>query len=209
MALSIKICGMTHPGNISEIAGLAPDYLGLIFHSPSPRNACALRPEAIESARAGIKLTGVFVDRQETEVLQLAESFRLSAVQLHGCESPEYCRKLKGRGFEVWKAVGIEDENDFLRMERYAGCIDRFVFDRKSPSHGGTGVKFDWQLLRHYQLPIGFMLGGGIGPDDAEAIACISHPQLVGLDLNSRFESSPGTKDYHLLDKFLTRIRKS
>ena len=70
-------------------------------------------------------------------------------------------------------------------------------------------MKFDWQLLGHYTHPVGFMLGGGIGPDDAEIIARISHPQLIGLDLNSRFESSPGIKDISLLTEFLKQIRKS
>lgn len=209
MALSIKICGMTDPGNMQEIAGLHPDYLGLIFHSRSPRNACGLCPEAIQAAIAGIKLTGVFVDRPETEVMSIAKRFRLAAVQLHGSESPEYCQKLIGHGFEVWKAVGIENESDFIQIEDYAGCVDRFVFDRKSAAHGGTGLKFDWQLLGHYTHPVGFMLGGGIGPDDAETIASISHPRLMGLDLNSRFESSPGIKDRSLLTEFLKQIRKS
>lgn len=50
------------------------------------------------------------------------------------------------------------------------------------------------------------MLGGGIGPEDADAIAALRHPQLVGIDLNSRFELSPGIKDIGLLNAFLKSL---
>lgn len=206
MSLSIKICGMADAGNIREAMALCPDYLGLIFHPASPRNACNLNPEELAGVREAIKFVGVFVNRPEDEILARCEAYRLQAVQLHGDESPEFCHSLRGRGFEIWKAVGIETVGDINSLERYAACVDRFVFDRKSPRHGGTGKKFDWSLLASYSLPVGFMLGGGIGPEDADAIAALRHPQLVGIDLNSRFELSPGIKDIGLLNAFLKSL---
>lgn len=211
MPLSIKVCGMTRPDNIRAIAKLGPDWLGLIFHPASPRNALSLSPDALALLREEpdgrmLHFTGVFVDRPAGEVLQRAEDFALSAVQLHGSESPEYCSSLRGRGFEVWKAVGIESRNDFQILQPYVGTVDRFVFDRKSSRHGGTGKKFDWNLLADYNLPVNFMLGGGVGPEDAETIRSLDHPQLIGLDLNSRFEISPGIKDAVLLKNFINSL---
>lgn len=206
--LSIKICGMADRSNIGETMSLRPDYLGLIFHTASPRNACDVRPEAVRVLKAAMKFVGVFVNRPQDEIIERAETFGLTAIQLHGSESPEFCRQMRGRGFEVWKAVGIEDEKDIEMLTGYVGCVDRFVFDKKSKSHGGTGKKFDWNLLSAYDLPVGFMLGGGIGPDDIDAISDISiHPRLIGLDLNSRFELLPGVKDIRLLYDFLTQLR--
>lgn len=213
MPFSIKVCGMTQMDNIRALAALAPDWVGLIFHPSSPRNALALLPEELVRAREAtdvrpLKFVGVFVDRPANEVATRAEEFMLSAVQLHGNESPEYCSSLRGHGFEVWKAVGIETADDFQRLQPYIGKVDRFVFDRKSPRHGGTGKKFDWNLLDGYNLPAGFMLGGGIGPGDAGKIAAIDHPQFLGVDLNSCFEISPGIKNIELLNEFITLLRQ-
>lgn len=208
MALQIKICGMTSAGNIAAVLTLRPDYLGLIFHRQSPRNAFGLSPDDVLPFADRVKFAGVFVNRPADEVIAAARNYRLAAVQLHGDESPEYCRLLRDRGLTVWKAVGIETSGDIESLERYADCVDRFVFDRKSPSRGGTGQKFDWNLLDGYRLSVDFMLGGGISPYDAELIDGISHPRLVGIDLNSRFETSPGIKDARLLNNFLKKIKR-
>ncbi|MCM1077287.1 MAG: phosphoribosylanthranilate isomerase [Bacteroides sp.] len=209
MSLEVKICGMTSPVNIREVIGLQPDYLGLIFHQPSPRNAFGLSPEMLDSVRRDMKFVGVFVDRPQDEIISTADIYRLHAIQLHGQESPEVCRRLRGHGFEVWKAIGIEDRGDLERMGEYVGAVDRFVLDKKSRQHGGTGRKFDWQLLNDYALPTDFMLGGGVGPDDIETIATLNHPRLLGLDLNSRFEVSPGIKSTSSLEKFLRHLRNN
>lgn len=206
MKYSVKICGMADIDNIRDAVGLGPDYLGLIFHPSSPRNACGLISSELDKVRGDIKFVGVFVNRPEDEVFAVCSGYRLSAVQLHGNESPDYCRHLRGNGIEVWKAVGIETDGDIADLHEYIGCVDRFVFDRKSASHGGTGKKFDWKILDYYTLPVGFMLGGGIGPDDVAALRFLTHPSLVGLDLNSRFEISPGIKDISLLDVFMKKL---
>lgn len=205
--MEIKICGMASEPNIREIAGLRPDYIGLIFHAPSPRNAIGLSLGfgTADGVRKG--LVGVFVDKTEDEIMDYARQYKLSTVQLHGDESPELCRALRLRGLKVWKAVGLETVGDFETLTPYADCVDRFVFDSKSPARGGSGLKFDWNLLRFYTFPVDFMLGGGIGPDDAEAIAALSHPRLAGLDLNSRFEVIPGVKNSNLLKSFINKIR--
>ncbi|MDE5988645.1 MAG: phosphoribosylanthranilate isomerase [Duncaniella sp.] len=207
--MEIKICGMASEINIREIiAACNPDYLGLIFHTPSPRNAIALPLSQEIGSRPRKGFVGVFVDKEEDEIIEYVRRYRLTAVQLHGSESPELCMRLRKRGFfKVWKAVGIESADDFQRLEQYAGCVDRFVFDRKSPSHGGTGVKFDWRMLSHYNGEVDFMLGGGIGPDDDAEILRISHPRLAGLDLNSCFEVVPGVKNSKSLESFIRKIR--
>lgn len=203
--LEIKVCGMTRPDNMAEVAALGVDYVGLIFHPASPRYAADC--DAVAVAAVDVRRVGVFVDSAPDAIMACADRFGLYAVQLHGSESPEMCSALRGHGFEVWKAVGIAGTDDIDRLAAYSGCIDRLVFDRKSARHGGTGRKFDWTLIEGHTFPAPFMLGGGIGPDDAQAIASLAHPHLVGIDLNSRFESSPGVKSPRLIASFITNLK--
>ncbi len=200
---------MTAPGNILKALRLRPDYFGLIFHRSSRRHAFGLEPETTAALGGMVRFVGVFVNYTEDEIVSLAEEYHLAVLQLHGDESPELCDKLRDRGYEVWKAVGISSAGDFERLGSYVGSVDRFVFDSKSEGRGGSGRKFDWSLLDGYDLPTDFMLGGGIGPENAGLISSLTHPHLAGLDLNSRFELSPGIKDTELLNKFIKQIRKS
>lgn len=209
MRLAVKICGMNSPANIREISSLSPDYLGLIFHRPSPRNACGLDPKELSPFFGKVKFVGVFVNMPLEELKAIAGSYALAAVQLHGDESRAYCKALRDNGYEVWKAIGVETAEDMEGLAEYATCVDRIVLDRKSATRGGTGQKFDWKLLDCYPLAVPFMLGGGIGPEDSEAIAGLRHPRLAGIDLNSRFESYPGIKNFELLDEFLHKIKES
>lgn len=208
MILDIKICGMSVPENIQSALRLQPDYLGLIFHRPSPRNAFGLDAETAAKLGKQVKLVGVFVNCPQEEILSLAEAYNLAVIQLHGDESPEFCQQIRERGYEVWKAAGIRSKDDFAGLESYVGKVDRFVFDSKSEARGGSGNKFDWRLLDAYNLPTDFILGGGLGPEDADSIRDIRHPRLAGIDLNSRFELSPGVKDTELLYNFIKNLRQ-
>lgn len=203
--LEIKICGMTDATNIRLATSLRPDWLGLIFHSPSPRCASGLDPAVLPPE---VKFAGVFVNASAEDIISTAQLYNLSAVQLHGDESPEFCRSLRGLGFEVWKAIEIAGAADLRTAPEYADAADRIVLDRKSPSRGGTGMKFNWNILGSYPCGTPFMLGGGISPYDAGGIALIRSSNLVGIDLNSRFETAPGIKDIPLLASFISKIRK-
>jgi phosphoribosylanthranilate isomerase len=73
---------------------------------------------------------------------------------------------------------------------------------------GGNGTQFDWSVLSAYQGNTPFLLSGGIGPDDAEKVRNFHHPQLAGIDLNSRFELSPALKDIEKLKQFITEYNE-
>jgi phosphoribosylanthranilate isomerase len=105
--------------------------------------------------------------------------------------------------FEVWKVFSIDDAFDFNETKPYEGFADKFLFDTKTPQHGGSGQKFNWDLLNHYTGNTPFFLSGGISASDTEGVKNIKHPQFWGLDLNSKFEIAPALKDTRLLHKFL------
>lgn len=204
--LKVKVCGMSEPGNVADVARLAPDYMGFIFHEPSPRNALGVKPETVTSLPPGTQAVAVTVDRDEGFLIDLAETYGFRIFQLHGSESPDLCDRLRRCGMTVWKALGADGTLSEKALQ-YAGHADMILLDTPSAKQGGTGRKFDWSLLDLMPQGIRFMLSGGIGPDDAAEILRVSRPELAGVDLNSRFETEPGRKDSGLLARFITSIR--
>lgn len=203
--MKLKVCGMRDPYNIQEVAALNPDFMGFIFYPPSPRYLAS----AIDIPWASlddILLTGVFVNEQRITIQEKAREFRLKAVQLHGNESPEFCRLLRDEGLKVLKAIPVDRKDDFKGAGKYRGAVDFFVFDTKTEAHGGSGRRFDWELLQDYTADIPFLLSGGISIDDVERIRQLQHPMLSGVDINSRFEVAPGLKSAVLLQQFIDQL---
>jgi phosphoribosylanthranilate isomerase len=150
----------------------------------------------------------VFVNSPEEEVLSISRKMGFHALQLHGDESPEYCRNLKDQGFEIIKVFSIGAESGFEKTADYLDHCDLFLFDTASKVYGGTGEKYPWERLDDYSEEKGFFLSGGLAPGDLEAIMQIPHPQFMGVDLNSRFETQPGVKNLDQLARFIAGIRK-
>ncbi|HPR33756.1 MAG TPA: phosphoribosylanthranilate isomerase [Prolixibacteraceae bacterium] len=197
----IKVCGMGDEALMQQISALPVDMLGFIFYPRSPRFVVGkVDPDSIKRLPDSIRKTGVFVNETKQVVLDYARAYHLDTLQLHGSEKPEMCRSLKEEGFSVIKAFNLAKENNFAA---YAPCCDYFLFDTPSEKHGGTGAKFDWSLLKNYTGSRPFLLSGGIGPDDAEELKAIVHPQMAGFDINSRFEVSPGKKDVEKIQNFI------
>lgn len=215
----MKVCGLREPENIDAIIDLGVDYVGFIFYDRSSRfvgkTKLAQWLEENEDRFAKTKKVGVFVNAEVDYILNTVHDYKLDYVQLHGNESAGYCQELKLlwsvstlRKARIVKAFSITPDFDFAVTNAYAGSCPLFVFDTGGQkAHGGTGVKWDWDKLAEYQSPVPFLLSGGIGPDDAESVRQLDHPQFAGLDLNSRFEEEPGLKDVALLGKFLGQLK--
>lgn len=205
--MKIKICGMREPGNIREIGALEPDWMGFIFYPPSPRYAASLDPGELAGALpAPVRRTGVFVDETEAQIRKTARRYGLHALQLHGHESPELCRRLREEGWEVIKSFPVAAAADLAACRRYENVCDYFLFDAKTPLFGGSGRGYDWEILAAYAGRTPFLLSGGIGGADAERIGRFVHPRWAGIDLNSRFETAPGRKDAAALKRFLQAL---
>ena len=206
--MKIKICGLTEVNNISDILFLNPDYIGFIFYPASPRYIeDKLSPGDIISLKPGAKKTGVFVNSDFYEISGIYWKYYLDSVQLHGEESPELCKQLKASGMEIIKAFRVKEDFDFRSIADYIPFCRYFLFDTYTELKGGSGKKFDWRIINNYDLGHPFFLSGGISPLDAGDISGISHPSLQGVDLNSRFEDSPGIKNIAKLEKFIKQLR--
>lgn len=200
----IKVCGMTQADNIRATEALSVDMIGLNFYPKSPRCLCQMPDYLPRQARR----VGVFVNQPKEELTMYADRFGLDYLQLHGTESPGYCRTLQSAGFRLIKAFAIARAKDIEVAHDYEGLCEYFLFDTKTPRYGGSGEQFDWTLLRHYHGQTPFLLGGGINAYSAKAIRALRHPHLAGVDLNSRFEVSPGVKDVERLRRFLRELKE-
>ncbi|MDE6291979.1 MAG: phosphoribosylanthranilate isomerase, partial [Muribaculaceae bacterium] len=159
--MKVKVCGMRDAGNTAEIAALKPDYMGFIFYKPSPRNCIGMDSSIIASLPEGVEPVMVSVDMQENEIIAIAGRYGFHTLQLHGNESPDICRKLRSHGFKVIKAIGMHTKESLKDMQKYAETIDMFLLDTFTPSKGGSGRKFDWNILADYNFRETFMLSGG------------------------------------------------
>ncbi len=206
--MKLKVCGLTNEKNIQEIIKNAhPDYLGFLFYPNSSRYVIGrLEPDDISNISGNIQKTGIFVNSPTNWVMKQAEKYNLSALQLHGEESPAYCEKLKSEGFEIIKVFKIKDEMDFLRMSSYLSVADSFLFDTAGKFRGGNGIKFNWNILKSYKHDMPYFLSGGIRPEDANPINTIQDPRLIGIDINSGFEIQPGIKDPAKVQSFKNKI---
>ncbi|WP_442265707.1 phosphoribosylanthranilate isomerase [Tenacibaculum sp. ZS6-P6] len=213
--MKLKICGMKYVDNIRQVAELKPDYLGFIFYEKSKRNFEGIIPEIPK----GIKKTGVFVNEYLEILVSLAEEYKLEALQLHGDESVEYIKELKGHlessreekrlpKVEIIKVFGIKDEFDFSVLEPYEAVVDYFLFDTKGKECGGNGVTFDWKVLEDYNSKKPFFLSGGIGLHEVTKVEEIIKTDLpvYALDVNSKFEKKPGLKSVKDLKKFINQV---
>lgn len=204
MVFKLKICGMREPDNIAGVADLQPDYMGFIFYPGSKRYVADLQPAVLEELPKSVKPTGVFVNEDPDTVIRLAKTYKLAALQLHGSESPDYCRKIKEAlpDTEVVKAFGVNNEFKFSDLTEFNEVVDYFLFDTQTESHGGSGKVFDWRLLANYTGNKPYFLSGGIGIEQAEALNSINDNRLYAIDINSRFELEPGLKDLERLKEF-------
>ncbi|OYP57304.1 hypothetical protein CIK99_07785 [Prevotella sp. P5-92] len=206
----IKVCGMREQQNISHVAATGINWMGMIFWNRSSRfvgdmAAAAAIPE-------GITRVGVFVDQDANEVSEKVIGCSLHVIQLHGGESPSYInalRPLLPASTKVMKAISVGCEADIEKAASYEGTADYLLFDTKCVTVGGSGRQFDWSVLRSYRGSLPFLLSGGIGPGDALRLASFSHPRLMGIDLNSRFELSPGLKDSAALSVFVEELKRA
>jgi phosphoribosylanthranilate isomerase len=216
---------MRDPQNIAEVSKLGIDMMGFIFWPKSPRYVSQIssragiipdrvNTEMLDGKQSDVKYVGVFVDDMPQNIVTRVVNYELDIVQLHGSESPVMIDNLRRTldpdihpGIQIMKALSIASEEDLKRYQDYVGHVDYFLFDTKTPLVGGSGKQFDWSILEDYDGDVPFLLSGGIGPDDVARVKSFHHPKMLGIDLNSRFETAPAVKDVEQLRSFVNELR--
>ena len=198
-----KICGMRDKSNVEALSRLPIHMVGLNFYPSSKRYISEEDDrDAFDSLSDDISLVGVFVQEEFDIVSEYIDAYQLDYVQLHGGESKMYCDAIKDLA-GVIKVFSVDDHFDFTETEEF-GSADYFLFDTKSMDYGGSGKKFNWDKLNEYKGETPFLLAGGIGPEDAQDILSLKQDRFAGVDLNSKFESSPAVKEINLIKEFIT-----
>lgn len=209
--MRVKVCGMTQPEQVAALAAMGVTFAGFIFYPKSPRYV--FKHMTITEIRKvnNINKVGVFVNAPIEEVLHLVDECRLHMVQLHGDEPPKYCEKIADY-VSVVKAFRLSDNDSVEWMIRpYMDVCDMFMFDTMGVGYGGTGKKFDWSMLKSSTIGKPFFLSGGIEPGDEEELLAFSQEPvakaLFAIDINSKFELSPGVKDLDKVKLFVDKVK--
>lgn len=204
--MKLKVCGLNDLENIQAIESLTGvNYAGFIFVSTSPRNA--LHYDQLPAKSSMVSRVGVFMNATLEEIQAKKVAFELDIVQLHGNESPEFCQAV-GSFSKVFKAFGIETAQDLEILKDYDEVCQAFILDKKTPKGGGSGQKYDWNVLANYSFKTPFLLSGGIGLSNALELSKLNLPNCIGYDVNSRFESSPGIKKIEEIELFIKRLKQ-
>ena len=211
--MRIKVCGMTSAEQVLQLDDLGVEFAGFIFYPKSPRYVYKFmaRSELKKIKGRGINKVGVFVNATIDEVKQAVDDCGLYLVQLHGDETPKYCEQIANY-VTVVKAFRLREEDNVLwKVKDYMDIADMFLFDTEGVSYGGTGKKFDWNLLQGLSVRKPFFLSGGIEVGDIGKIKEFSKEavakDLFSLDVNSKFELSPGIKDMEKLKRFIEEVK--
>lgn len=209
--MKLKVCGITTIEQLQQLQDLNVDYAGLIFYEGSKRYAWEkIQNEKFKIQNLAIKKVGVFVNADMGFLKSCVQDFGLSAVQLHGDETQDYCAALQNR-VDVIKVFRISDKTgdvDAL-IEPFQDVCNYFLFDTDTTTYGGSGKRFDWTILEKATINKPFFLSGGISPDDMGILKSFEHSHFYAADVNSRFETAPGIKDLGKVKTFVTALKQS
>jgi phosphoribosylanthranilate isomerase len=209
--MRVKICGITKPEQGRAIADLGATALGFICVSQTKRYVAPDRIQTIiEQLPEHTDRIGVFVNSSQEEISQIVARTGLTGVQLHGDESPEFCRRLRQMNpqTEIVKAFRIRSFESLLATNAYCDCVDTFLFDAYHPhAFGGTGKTLDWETLLQFSPMRPWLLAGGLTPDNI--LEALQKLDPSGIDLSSGVERSPGDKDLEKVARLFQQLANS
>ncbi len=197
--MKLKVCGITQLEQLIQLDSLGINYGGLIFYDQSLRWIDnKLKAGEVKSLPLTMEKVGVFVNAEESYIMEQVENFGLDLVQLHGDETPGFCNQISSKVtvIKVFRITQTNEQNIDWMVKPYEEYCDYYLFDtNRKNSYGGTGEKFDWKILNENKINKPFFLSGGIGLGDVEKLKTFEHPFFYGVDVNSRVEITVGIKD--------------
>jgi phosphoribosylanthranilate isomerase len=207
MAVKVKICGLSTPETLDAALNGGASHVGFVHFLKSPRHVDVDALAGLASRVPDhVERVGVVVDADDALITALVRAGRLTAIQLHGKETPERVAAVKRlTGITVWKAVAVRTGADLMNVGRFIGAADRILYDAKPPEGatlpGGLGIRFDWELLRGVRHSLPWALSGGLDSSSVADAVRITGADL--LDVSSGVESEPGIKDVDKIAQFL------
>ncbi|WP_420137571.1 phosphoribosylanthranilate isomerase [Sphingomonas sp.] len=204
MQLQTKICGLSDPQTVDAAVAGGAAWLGFVFYPKSPRDLTTEQAASlIQRTPPHIGKAAVMVDPDDMLIARVLAA-GVTALQLHGRESPARLAELRRHQVELWKAVPVRTRQDLDVADNYRGVADRIVYDARTPAGtlpGGMGLRFDWTLLQGFSHPLPWALSGGLDAANVAEAARSTGARLV--DVSSGVESAPGVKNVDKITAFL------
>lgn len=196
----VKICGLKTPDATTAALEGGADFVGLVFHPPSPRHV-ELEVAAYLASYVpdSVKVVGLFVDPSDKILAEILGNVRIDMIQLHGAESPERIADIKSKfGKPVIKALSIASPEDVAGIAAFEAAADWMLLDSRG---GGSGKSFDWALLDGATFAKPWMLAGGLTPNIVKG--AIHRLKPTAVDVSSGVESTRGVKDVEKIRAFI------
>jgi phosphoribosylanthranilate isomerase len=214
----IKICGITNIDDAKSISELRVDAMGFVLSADSPRRIEAITAyRIIEALRTGenkISMVGIFVNEEIGRVLNDYRSLRLDYIQLSGDEDRDYLKDLKekAKDIKIIKSIRIKNKSESYsakinkKVDKLKEYADFILMDSYSKNvYGGTGVSFNWDIVKDYYREIPVILSGGLDAENVRQAVDIVKP--FGVDASSKLEIYPGKKDIDKVTKFINVLK--
>jgi phosphoribosylanthranilate isomerase len=199
----VKICGTTSLEDALAAIDAGADALGFVFYPPSPRFVTPDQAaRVIQRLPPFVTTVGLFVDVALDTVNDTAARCGLDRIQLHGRETPEFCRRVTR---PVIKAFRIKNAESLAHLSGYpvsAFLLDAYV---EGALPGGTGASFSWELATQAKPYGPVILAGGLTPENVAA--AITQICPYGVDVSTGVERAPGIKDHQKLREFIARAK--
>jgi len=215
MTVDVKICGLSTPETVDGAIAAGASLVGLVFYQKSPRHVSLEKAAALAArARGKARIVALIVDADDAAIAAIDAAVRPDLYQAHGSETPERIAAIRALTSKpVIKAIKVRDESDIASAAAYAGKASLILFDAKAPEDlkgalpGGNGLAFDWSLLGRDGSQEGFVLSGGLNPQNVAAAIKVTGAPIV--DVSSGVESAPGIKDICLIRKFIEAAKSA
>lgn len=202
----IKICGITNVDDALAAVAAGADALGFNFYKPSPRYVTPqIAREIIAKLPLSVLTVGVFVNEESTQsVRSIANEAGITALQLHGDESPGYCAELSNDRYVI-KTLAVSNDFEIETVQGYA--VEAIMLDTKHNAlRGGTGRVFDWSIASEVNEVVPkLFLAGGLAPENIEDAIKIVRPYAI--DACSALEDEPGRKNHDRMRAFVETAR--
>jgi phosphoribosylanthranilate isomerase len=203
VSLRIKICGITNAQDALMVVDAGADALGFMFYEPSPRNvSITSTAKIIRELPPLVTKVGVFVNAAEELIRQAIGECGLDALQFHGDETPEFCRKFPTPVIKALRMQNADSLNSLPRYETAAWLLDSYIAGQQ----GGTGATFTWDLaVAAKKFGRSIILAGGLTPENVASAVRQVGP--YGVDVSSGVESAPGKKDSKKVRAFIVAAK--
>ena len=206
--IQIKICGVKNKEIAQHAINAGANFIGFIFYEKSHRNITIKDCEQILSEIKDLTIPVAVTVNPDDNLLDDLFRIGFKYIQLHGQETHEMVKRIKLKyNFKIIKAFGISSSEDLDVLIKYEPVVEYFLLDSPPQANvqGGTGHRFDWNIIENLSISKNFFLSGGLNKDNI--ISAINSKKTSFFDVSSGVEDSEGIKDKQLITEFIDKAK--